>query len=120
MTTDDKQDIVGVAVVYVTFPNLASAQAAAAKVVDGRLAACVNIIPGMRAIYIWQGVRQDDEEVVFIAKTRTELVAALTAAIRDGHPYSNPAIVAWPAGGGSAEYLGWVLEQTAAGGTGGG
>jgi periplasmic divalent cation tolerance protein len=81
--------------------------------VDTGLAACVNIIPGMTAIYIWQGQRQRDSECVMIAKTRAGLAERVIARARMLHPYTNPALLVLPIAAGSEDFLGWIAEQTA-------
>lgn len=113
---DDKHESDCAIVVYATFPSLEAAEDAAGRLVDARLAACVNLIPGMVAIYRWQGERQRDSEVVMIAKSRASLAGQAVAAIREKHPYTNPAVVYWPLAGGSRDYLDWVQAETLDGG----
>lgn len=100
--------------VYTTFPDAGSAEVAANALVEARLVACANIIAGMTAIYLWQGERHRDAEVVMILKTRAGLLEQVITAIRARHPYDNPAISAVDVVGGSADYLAWVMAQTAA------
>ena len=99
--------------VYTTFPTLAEAETVAAGLVDAGLVACANIVPQMVAIYEWQGQRHRDSEVVMILKTRAGLSEAVMAAVRAGHSYDNPAIIALEPVGGSANYLAWIVQQTA-------
>lgn len=99
--------------VYATFPSLASAESAGGALVDSALAACVNILPGMVAIYRWQGKLHRDQEVVMIVKTRAALVDAVIAETLSAHPYDNPAILAVPVVAGASAYLNWILAQTA-------
>lgn len=105
-----------VVLVYATFPGLAAAELIGRELVEARLAACVNIIPGMRSIYRWQGVIHRDEEVVAIIKTRGELAPRVVGWVRVAHPYTNPALVTLPATGGSADFLAWIMAETADGG----
>lgn len=109
---DDKRENDCANVVYATFPSQEAAEEAAGRLVDAGLAACVNLIPGMVAVYRWQGERQRDCEVVMIAKSRASLAERVVAAIRDKHPYTNPAVVYWPLAGGSRDYIDWVLAET--------
>lgn len=102
----------GVIVTYATFPSLETAKAAARRVVERRLAACVNIIPGMTSVYVWEGAVQEDAEVSVLLKTSQSCQAACVAALIEGHPYTTPAAVTWEATGGSAAYLAWVLQST--------
>jgi periplasmic divalent cation tolerance protein len=99
--------------VYATFPSLAEAERIGGELVGMRLAACVNILPGMRSIYRWQGAVQSDPEVAMIIKTRQRLVPRVVGVVRVLHPYVNPALVALPGCGGSAEFLAWISAETA-------
>lgn len=99
--------------VYSTFPSLEAAEAAGRELVEGRLAACVNILPGMTSIYRWEGAIARDAEVVMIVKTRASLADPLIDAMKALHTYTNPALVVVPILGGSAEYLRWLDEETA-------
>lgn len=99
--------------VYATFPDLGSAEAAAGRVVEAGLAACVNILPGMVSIYRWQGAVQRDQECVALFKTRGSLSAAVIAAASAGHPYTTPAFLVLAIEGGAADYLSWLMAETA-------
>lgn len=98
--------------IYSTFPSPAEAERVGTQLVDGGLAACVNIIPGMTAIYIWQGQRQRESECVMIIKTQAGLGDAVIAEARKLHPYTNPALLVIPVDGGSEDFLRWIGEQT--------
>jgi periplasmic divalent cation tolerance protein len=99
--------------IYSTFPSAAEAERIGGTLVDRGLAACVNILPGMTSIYIWEGKRQRDSEAAMIIKTRSGLADTAIAEARKLHPYSNPAFVVLPIDGGSADFLRWIMEQTA-------
>ena len=99
--------------VYMTAGSVAEARAIGASLVERRLAACINILPGMLSQYRWEGSVQTDEEAVLIAKTRTELVDALTAHVREIHSYDCPCVVAVPIEGGNPEFLQWIADETA-------
>jgi periplasmic divalent cation tolerance protein len=99
--------------IYSTFPSPAEAERVGTALVDAGLAACVNIIPGMTAIYIWQGQRQRDSECVMIIKTRAGLAERVIAQARKLHPYTNPALLVLPVAGGSQDFMRWIGEQTA-------
>jgi periplasmic divalent cation tolerance protein len=101
--------------IYATFPSAAEAERIGGALVDMGLAACVNIFPGMTAIYIWEGKRQRDSEAAMIIKTRSSLAASAIAEGRKLHPYSNPAFVVLPLEGGSQDFLRWIGEQTKGG-----
>jgi periplasmic divalent cation tolerance protein len=99
--------------VYATFPSAAEAERIGGALVDRGLAACVNILPGMTSIYVWEGKRQRDAEAAMIIKTRAGLADTAIAEARKLHPYANPAFVVLPVEGGSADFLRWIVEQTA-------
>jgi periplasmic divalent cation tolerance protein len=80
--------------------------------VAARLAACVNIFPGMISIYEWKGARELADEVAMIIKTRASLVDAVLAETKRLHPYELPALLVLPTEGGSEEYCRWILGQT--------
>ena len=86
-------------------------QAIGEALVGEHLAACVNLIEGMRSIYRWQGQIQRDTETVIIAKTTEDRVAALTERVKALHSYDTPCIVVLPIEGGNAEFLKWISEQ---------
>ncbi len=107
METNDKPVLI-----YSTFPSPEEAERIGGALVDQGLAACVNILPGMTAIYVWEGKRQRDTEAVMVIKTRSDLAEAAIAEGRRLHPYSNPAFVALPICGGSEDFLRWIADQT--------
>ena len=99
--------------IYSTASSNEEAYAIGSKLVEGRLAACVNILDGMRSIYRWDNAIQEGSEVVLIAKTKTSLVPELITTIQNLHSYECPAIVAVPITAGSADYLAWIEKETA-------
>ena len=99
--------------VYATFPSRAEAKRIGGRLVEDGLAACVNILPGMIAIYIWEGKQQRDEECAMIIKSRASLTAPIIRTVRSLHPYENPALVVLDIAGGAPPFLDWVLAQTA-------
>jgi periplasmic divalent cation tolerance protein len=100
--------------IYSTFPSPEAAEAVGRELVERRLAACVNILPGMTSIYRWEGAIARDSEAVMIIKTRQSLSGQAIEAVTSRHSYTNPALVVLPILGGSAEYLRWLEEETAA------
>lgn len=98
-------------VVYVTAPDSDTAARIARSLVQERLAACGNIVPGLRSIYTWQGQVHDDAEVLLILKTRAERVADLAARVVALHPYDLPEVIALPVSAGLPGYLQWVADQ---------
>ena len=99
--------------IYATFPDAGEAERIGGALVDRGLAACVNILPGMTAIYVWEGKRQRDSEAAMIIKTRASRADTAIVEARKLHPYSNPAFVILPITGGSQGFLRWISEQTA-------
>jgi len=97
--------------VLTTLPDAASAQAIAARLVDERLAACVQILPGLTSVYRWQGKRQVESEVLVLLKTTRQAWPALEAALIDAHPYDVPEVLAVPVEAWSAAYGAWVAGQ---------
>lgn len=102
----------GVTLIYATFPSLAVAEAIGGQLVEAGLAACVNLLPGMRSIYCWEQAIHRDEEVAGLIKTQALLAERVIAWVRVAHPYTNPAVVLLPAIGGSAAFLGWIVGET--------
>ena len=100
--------------VMTTLPDAASAERIAGLLVGQRLAACVNILPGTRAVYRWQGALEHNEEVPLLIKTTSARYAALETMLRNEHPYELPEIVAVPITCGLPAYLDWVAAETLA------
>ncbi len=99
-------------VVLMTAPNQEVAQRIARALVEERLAACVNLVPGVRSIYRWQGSVEDDAEILLLAKTGAKRCAALAARVQALHPYELPEIVVLPVDGGSQRYLAWIVSES--------
>ncbi len=100
--------------VYITVRNKAEALTIARALVEKRLAACVNILPGMISVYRWDGEVQDDEEVVVIAKTRDFRVPAITETVKALHSYDVPCVVSIPIQDdeGNKTFLDWIKQET--------
>lgn len=98
--------------VYVTTATVEEARLVGRRLVEARLAACANVIPGMESIYRWQGRVETAQECVLIAKTRTVLVDQLVAKVREWHSYECPCVVALPIVAGNPAYLRWLGEET--------
>jgi periplasmic divalent cation tolerance protein len=99
--------------IYSTFPSAEEAERIGGALVDQGLAACVNIFPGMTAIYVWEGKRERGSEAAMLIKTRAALTAEVVTETRKLHPYTNPALLVLPVTGGSEDFLRWIAEQTA-------
>lgn len=95
-----------------TFPTPEKAAEVGRALVEERLAACVNVVSGLRSIYRWQGAVAEDAEALAIIKTTRDRLDALTARLIALHPYELPELVALPVGGGHAPYLAWIAGAT--------
>ncbi|HZX30520.1 MAG TPA: divalent-cation tolerance protein CutA [Rhodocyclaceae bacterium] len=93
-------------------PDAAVAEDIARHLVEGRLAACVNILAPCRSVYRWQGAVETAAEVPLLIKTSADRYAALEAAIQAVHPYEVPEIIALPIDQGLPAYLDWVANET--------
>ena len=98
--------------IYITAPDIDCARRIGRALVEERLAACANLVPGMQSIYWWNGAIEEANEVVVIAKTRAELTDALTKRVESLHPYACPCIVAIPIVAGSSPFLKWIGDET--------
>jgi periplasmic divalent cation tolerance protein len=97
--------------VYMTAGNLEEAQKIGRELVSAGLAACVNILPRMESIYVWEGKLEEASEVVMIAKTVEARVADLIARVKSLHSYSCPCIVSLKVEDGYPPFLEWVAEN---------
>lgn len=95
-------------VVYITAPDVEVAARIGRTLVEEGLAACCNLVPGVRSIYRWKGKVHEDAEVLMIVKTRAALMEALSARVVALHPYAVPEVIALPIINGHASYLDWV------------
>ncbi len=98
--------------VLTNLPDRAAAERLADALLEQRVAACVNILAPCRSVYRWQGAVQHDEEHPLLIKTSADRYPALEAAIRAGHPYELPEIIAVPIERGLQAYLDWVASET--------
>ena len=98
--------------VYMTAGSVDEARSIGAALVGDRLAACVNILEGMRSLYWWDGAVQEDHEAVLIAKTTQGQLDALVERVTALHSYDCPCIVALPMIGGHPDFLTWIAAET--------
>ncbi len=101
-------------VVFITYPKNSEGDAKelARKLVENKLAACVNIVDGINSIYFWQGNIEDDQEKLLIVKTKSALFDELKKFVKENHPYSVPEIIAMPIILGNEDYLNWLEDST--------
>ena len=98
--------------VYTTYPSLVEAERIGRAVLERRLAACVNILPGMISHYRWEGKVERAEEAVMLVKTRASVANAVSDAVKELHSYDTPAIVVLPLESVEKTYLAWLLAET--------
>jgi len=103
----------GALVVLVTAPE-GEARELGRALVDERLAACVNVLPGVTSIYIWEGKREESIESLLVIKTPPERYAALERRVLELHPYSVPEVLALPVEAGAPDYIRWVQASVTA------
>jgi len=99
-------------VILITAGSPDEAATIARTLVDEHLAACVNIIPGVRSFFFWEGRTQDAMEVLMICKSRMPLMNAVIARVRTLHSYTVPEIIALPVAAGLPSYLAWMKDAT--------
>ena len=99
-------------VVLSTAPDTATGERIARALVEARLAACVNVVPGLVSIYRWKGSVSRDPEVLCVIKTRRTLLSRMAARLREVHPHEVPEILAIAVQAGARPYLEWLLAET--------
>ncbi|KZC11836.1 PREDICTED: divalent-cation tolerance protein CutA [Dufourea novaeangliae] len=99
-------------VAYVTVPSQEVAKKLAHGLVKNKLAACVNIIPGVISVYEWKNEMNEDNELLMMIKTRTDTVDALTKYVKENHPYEVCEVISLPIQNGNEEYIQWVSNIT--------
>lgn len=98
--------------IYITAADVAEATALGRALVEARLVACANVLPGITPIYWWQGRIEEGSEVALVAKTRAELVEAVVDFVKARHSYECPCVVAWPIAAGNPAFLDWIAAET--------
>lgn len=102
----------GIVLLWIPCPDPACAERIGSEAVERRLAACANIVPGMRSIYRWKGELQRDEETVLVLKTTADRSQELTDLVASLHPYEVPAVSVLPVVAGHGPFLEWVRRET--------
>lgn len=98
--------------VLMTVPDESTALALVRELVEARMAACGNVIPGLTSVYWWEEEVQSEGEVLVILKTSRSRVDALLERAAELHPYDVPELLVLPVEQGHPPYLRWVLEET--------
>ena len=94
-----------------TIPNIKKARILAGLLISRRLAACVQILPGLESHYRWRGKKETTREVLLLIKTRVACYQKLEKALRENHPYEVPEIICLPITRGSKSYLNWIFAE---------
>lgn len=103
----EASDVVPI-VVLSTVPDSETAERLAEALVAERLAGCVNIVPGVQSIYLWNGELQRDGELLLVIKTIDDRLTELVSRLQALHPYECPEVLALAVAGGSSAYLEWL------------
>lgn len=100
--------------IYITTSSPEEARKIGRALIEERLAACVNILDRMSSLYWWEGKVTEGNEAVLIAKSREDLVPALTERVKALHSYTVPCVVAFPITQGNKDFLEWIGAETKA------
>lgn len=98
-------------IVFATFPDLATARRLVRMLVEERLIACGNLVPGIESIYTWKGAVETSAEVLGVMKTEASCFERVQARLKELHPYEVPECIAFPVTAGLPDYLRWVAES---------
>jgi periplasmic divalent cation tolerance protein len=101
-----------VILVYTTYPSIVEAEETGRILVERRLCACVNILPGMISLYRWQGAIERGEEAVMIIKTRGSLAEQVRSTVKELHSYTTPAFFVLSIESIDKDYFDWLLTET--------
>lgn len=105
------RDATSYRIVLCTCPDMGTAEDLAKRLVASRLAACVNILPGLTSVYEWKGEVESETELLLLAKTTEASYPALENTLRQAHPYELPEIVCVPIVAGLRGYLEWIEDS---------
>jgi periplasmic divalent cation tolerance protein len=100
-------------IVFTTFASEADAARVARALVEERLVACANLLPGARSIFRWKDAVEDTPEVVVLMKTRKQDWTALVSRLHELHPYGTPECVAVRIAAGAPKYMAWLEDALA-------
>eukprot|EP00212_Chloropicon_laureae_P001979 CAMPEP_0197487988 /NCGR_PEP_ID=MMETSP1311-20131121/3007_1 /TAXON_ID=464262 /ORGANISM="Genus nov. species nov., Strain RCC856" /LENGTH=114 /DNA_ID=CAMNT_0043031883 /DNA_START=218 /DNA_END=562 /DNA_ORIENTATION=+ len=98
--------------IYVTVPSKDVGAKIAKSLLEDKLCACVNIIPGVESYYWWEDKIESDSELLMMIKSRADLLASVTERVKQVHEYDVPEVIGVPIIGGNAKYLDWIRENT--------
>jgi len=103
--------VTGPVLVLSTVARREDAERIAGTLVEERLAACVNVVPGVASIYRWKGAVEREDELLLVIKSRAERMEDLAARLRALHPYEVPEMIILPIAGGHPPYLDWLARS---------
>jgi periplasmic divalent cation tolerance protein len=109
MVKEGNHQLIGV---LVTCQNISEAEKIAFSLIEKKLAACVNYIPGLSSIYRWKGKIEKTKEVLLIIKTQEKSLGELIKVVKKLHSYEVPEVISFRITGGNPEYLKWVIQET--------
>ncbi len=95
-------------IVFITAPSVQDAENIGNELVDSRLAACVNILPGIRSIFIWNDKKESVDECLLLVKTRKNHFDKIRDKVRQLHSYDTPEIISVEISNGNQDYLDWI------------
>lgn len=98
-------------IIYITTSGVLESKKIANKLLEEKLAACINIVPTVDSIYLWKGGVEEDSESVMFVKTRSELVEKLIRRVEEIHSYEIPCILEMRVDSGSKNYLDWMKSE---------
>ena len=99
-------------IAYCTVPTQDVADSLADTLLNSKRVACVNIVPGIKSKYWWDGKVQTNQELLLVMKTRKILVPELVETVKSNHPYSVPEVITVPITAGNPAYLEWLDQNT--------
>ena len=100
-------------IVLCTVPDEATGERIARALLDETLVACVNIVPGLRSLYLWQGKLEDERELLLVIKTQRPRYAELERRLQELHPYQVCEVLALGVEEAAPAYLAWLLAESA-------
>ena len=103
----------GAALIWCPFPDVAAARAACRALLAERLVACVNIVPQITSLFLWEGAIEEAEEAAVLCKTGADALDAALARLTALHPYRTPAVVGWRADATGAPTSAWLAAALA-------
>ena len=99
-------------IVFITASSEKEADIIAGNLIDSKVAACVNIIPGVKSVYTWKGKKETAQECLLFVKTKKENFPELESMVKGLHSYETPEIISVLIDDGEEKYLNWIKEAT--------